>query len=63
MIPVIPSVQKIDPVVQERAFLLLRNSHALEHQAIAALKAGDITTTKMTLQRQIQVLVSVLAAL
>jgi hypothetical protein len=63
MIPSPPSLNPIDPAIQQKAFDCLRNSHAAEHRAIAALKRSDVYGAKIEIQRQIQALVSVLAML
>lgn len=61
--PVVLSQGTHDPQTIEIAFRCLRNSHSIEHRAIGALKRGDTTQAKVELQRQIGVLVSVLALL
>jgi len=63
MIPAPPSLTPIDPAIQQKAFDCLRAAHGNEHRAIAALKRSDVYGAKMELQRQIQVLVTVLAML
>lgn len=62
MKPVV-NIQKADPQVIETACGILARSHAVEHRAIAYLRAGDTTQAKMEVQRQIQALVTVLAML
>lgn len=63
MIPAPPSLTPIDPVIQEKAFQILRSSHKYEHQAIAALKEQNVFGAKIAIQQQIQALVTVLAML
>lgn len=61
--PVVINTNRTDPATIERAAGILIRSHTIEHQAVAAIRAGDTTEAKMLLQRQIQALVTVLALL